>query len=702
MTDVFISYASIDKEFTNGISTQLEQSGITCWLAPRDIKPGEEYAEGIMRGIDTSDCMVIIFSEASNKSKHVLREVERAVTNEKVIIPFRISNAEPSGSMDYFLKISHWLDAMDMDEEQALTELRETIIRITGKTLKTTSKNPSLKKTNSEIIPEPNAIDDASLKPLRKLAEKALLEDGHITKIRAKLVTMARMKGIHDIDPLIETLKKELGEKFIAVETIHKLINEAWDDDAITGEERENLYAAGEMSGFAKKWIDNKITQLKPSEKSPPQTSEEHKKDAEPSPTPEIEAPWYRSGKKIKIGLFGAGAIVIATFFFIDKSERDLRNKNDDAEYAGARAIDTYQSYVSYRKRYPSGRHYYQASTQINTMKSDTGKANNLYKDKKYKLAFETYKKPADRGYPPAQVYVGYQYFYGLGVDKDQPEANEWWLKCANLKNINCMYWLGKSYKNGTGITQSFSKAKLWFSEGQKLNNSRSIMELASLYRDKKWSGKDINEALKLYQSEASKNKIAAILALARMYRFGDDVTQNFDVAKSWYMKGIDLKNVSAITSLAVMHTNKKWTGRTPSEVVRLFKLGAAKNDTYSMYRLGHSYHYGIDITQNFNEANKWYLEGIKGNNTSAIVGLGRLYKNAKWALKNYKESMRLFSIAEKKGNGFAMFEIGQLYRYGQGVTKNYNEAKKWYDKAATKGQKVKATLAALKKEFNR
>ena len=38
--DVFISYASEDHEVGEQVCGALEASGITCWIAPRDIPPG--------------------------------------------------------------------------------------------------------------------------------------------------------------------------------------------------------------------------------------------------------------------------------------------------------------------------------------------------------------------------------------------------------------------------------------------------------------------------------------------------------------------------------------------------------------------------------------------------------------------------------------------------------------------------------------
>ena len=77
--DVFISYSHIDKSVADAACATLEDAGIRCWIAPRDIWPGAEFGEAIIEAIDHCPVMVLIFSSNANESRQVRREVERAV-----------------------------------------------------------------------------------------------------------------------------------------------------------------------------------------------------------------------------------------------------------------------------------------------------------------------------------------------------------------------------------------------------------------------------------------------------------------------------------------------------------------------------------------------------------------------------------------------------------------------------------------------
>lgn len=108
---IFISHSSKDAEIANQICEFLEGKGKKCFLAPRDIRPGKEYAEEIVNGIDSSSAMILVMSENSNHSPHVLREVERAVSKAVPILAYKIEDVELSKSLEYFLMTHQWSEA---------------------------------------------------------------------------------------------------------------------------------------------------------------------------------------------------------------------------------------------------------------------------------------------------------------------------------------------------------------------------------------------------------------------------------------------------------------------------------------------------------------------------------------------------------------------------------------------------------------
>ncbi len=121
--DVFISYSHKDKSVADAICAKLEQSGIRCWYAPRDIRPGTDWAASIIEAIESSRIMVLVFTDASNASPQVLREINNAVSAGVVLVPFKLTSAAPNRGMQYYLSTVHWLDAMNAPREDSISEL---------------------------------------------------------------------------------------------------------------------------------------------------------------------------------------------------------------------------------------------------------------------------------------------------------------------------------------------------------------------------------------------------------------------------------------------------------------------------------------------------------------------------------------------------------------------------------------------------
>jgi hypothetical protein len=126
--DVFLSHSHVDKVFADAICHKLEADGIRCWVAPRDIRPAEDWAEAIINAMEAARVLVLVFSSASNASPQVRREVERAVNKGLHVLPFRIENVPLSKSLEYFISTQHWLDALDGRMDFHLDQLRDCIL----------------------------------------------------------------------------------------------------------------------------------------------------------------------------------------------------------------------------------------------------------------------------------------------------------------------------------------------------------------------------------------------------------------------------------------------------------------------------------------------------------------------------------------------------------------------------------------------
>ncbi len=163
--DVFVSYSNKDKTTCDALCATFERKGIRCWIAPRDILPGANWGEAIIRGIEQCQVMVLVFSSHSNESLQVKREVERAVSKGIPVIPLRIEDVKLSRAMEYFISSQHWLDALTPPLENHLEELARKVIRLLTDD-GSTSSAPSVSGSDPMSKSQPTSLPSFDAPPV--------------------------------------------------------------------------------------------------------------------------------------------------------------------------------------------------------------------------------------------------------------------------------------------------------------------------------------------------------------------------------------------------------------------------------------------------------------------------------------------------------------------------------------------------------
>ena len=180
---VFISHSSIDAQIATGICHYLEEAGIPCWIAPRDIDQ-PDWAAAIMGGIRKSDVFVVILSHNSIPSHEVMKEVAEATRVCDYILPFKIDTEHLSDGMQYHLGPIHWLDAVTPPMEKRILELRDRILNLTGED-KSFRNHARLQVMGKTVMPRPFFV-----------GREAELEKIHATLEQERVLFLQGMGGI--------------------------------------------------------------------------------------------------------------------------------------------------------------------------------------------------------------------------------------------------------------------------------------------------------------------------------------------------------------------------------------------------------------------------------------------------------------------------------------------------------------------------
>lgn len=190
--DCFISYSRKDLNLTDRIIEMMTSNEVNCWIDRNDSVAGLDYAASIVRAIKNSRVFILIISKSSINSRHVLNELNTAVSADRIIIPINIDQSPLSDAMEYYLGKTQWIDA-DPNSQDWYNRLLESV-RIalhtddnTSDSLSETKKSQGTKIERSEAPATREKRGDK--RACRILRYQDLLDIGYTSKtITIKLV----------------------------------------------------------------------------------------------------------------------------------------------------------------------------------------------------------------------------------------------------------------------------------------------------------------------------------------------------------------------------------------------------------------------------------------------------------------------------------------------------------------------------------
>lgn len=100
---VFVSYSSKNQQMADSVRLMLIEKSIPCWMAPYDIPAGSKYAFVINDALENCSCLVLLLTNASQESQFVEREIERAITYKKPIIPMQLEDLQLNSGFKFYI-----------------------------------------------------------------------------------------------------------------------------------------------------------------------------------------------------------------------------------------------------------------------------------------------------------------------------------------------------------------------------------------------------------------------------------------------------------------------------------------------------------------------------------------------------------------------------------------------------------------------
>jgi TPR repeat protein len=193
--------------------------------------------------------------------------------------------------------------------------------------------------------------------------------------------------------------------------------------------------------------------------------------------------------------------------------------------------------------------------------------------------AVNWYQRAAEQGYAPAQFSLGVMYAKGRGVEQDFRAAFKWYLKSAAQGDVSAQAAVAGLYSKGVGTPPDPAAAFDWTLRAAKNGHLQSACKVGEMYAQGLGTKQDPEEAVRWFKRAAEKGMVDAQMNLAFMYGKGQGVERDDSLAFKWYRKAAESGNPTAQFNLGVIYSKGRGMPPDPKEARRWYQRAADQGD---------------------------------------------------------------------------------------------------------------------------
>ena len=554
---IFLSYASKDQKTAEAICQALEGRGLACWISTRNVHPGENYQEAIVRAIRAAKVMLFVFSANSNNSEEVKKEIALAGQHKLFVIPVRVEDVIPNEALAYEFATRQWIDLFrdwDFALEQLATQIEAVTALVTGGNTTEPPTAGERKARRKSAGAETDAVTadagtaahvEAALPDFEAMYalgnaharngeyDQAIEQYDHVIRVDPEHINALNNRGnaylakggydqaIADFDraialkPDFATAYANRGNAFQDRGEYDRAIRDYGvalqlkPDLAVALDNRAKAYDRKGMHDQARKDRAAAVALRNPA-----------------ASTPGAAPPSVLTGGARVLVIAGGALVGLLLVAVIAGAMFKHGPKVDSSMPALSGAVDSTA---------PS------ADAPLGNMSAALAdkNGNNAWNAKDYTDALTFYRQSASQGDAAGQNGIGTLYYFGWGgVPQDYGQAMKWFQLSAAQGNPDAQNSIGNLYDNAYGVGQDYVQAMYWYRLAANQGNSGGEVNLGALYANGQGVTRDYDEAMRWFRLAAAQNDATADGWLGYLYANGEGVPIDWTVARAWYVRG--------------------------------------------------------------------------------------------------------------------------------------------------------------------
>jgi TPR repeat protein len=301
------------------------------------------------------------------------------------------------------------------------------------------------------------------------------------------------------------------------------------------------------------------------------------------------------------------------------------------------------------------------------------------------------FEKAVKFGSAEAAFELGETYARGIGTEKNEVKAVEWWLKAGRQDYAPAFAKLGKAYQTGSGIERDLEQALSWtakaarsgdeeaqkmeadlarvvpFLQGNIPETPTAKYELALAYERVITKTPNGSETMRLLRQSAEQGYSPAQSELSKRYLNGEFNEENREQAKIWLANAAETGNANAMNTLKKLSLEE---GR-----IAKWRDAALMGGPVSQRNLGNAYRFGEGVGSDINQALAWYETAASNGDLDSMFILGTLHELGDEIRRDRVAAYKWYSIAEPD---YAIAKLRKRYLEEEMTSPQIDEAEQF------------------------
>jgi TPR repeat protein len=290
-----------------------------------------------------------------------------------------------------------------------------------------------------------------------------------------------------------------------------------------------------------------------------------------------------------------------------------------------------------------------------------------LYNAGKYPESLAMFKKAYSKiGYHEAALMIAKMHLYGVGTEKDVPEAIKWFEKLANRPNrsgykstsgdmtpmVEASMMLAKIYLIGFDVQKDPKAARKWFDRAYDVGYAPAGKTLGDMYYFGYDTPRDLGKAVKHYTDTASHGYAPAQYALANILYSGEEtIKADPKKALDWYWHAAKQKHPGATYAVARAYDLGENVKAAPDRALSLYKEAAIGGDGDAQNALGTYFYNGQILPKDQPTARKWFEAAAVRGQVDGMFNLGVMMMKGEGGVIDHTKAYAWLTLAQTAGH---------------------------------------------------